>query len=130
MSFEIMGVLVFIPPIPLPTKGDPHKNAPSESRSATNLLSVWATTIFVPAIVAIIGEPYCDPSPAHCHFSSPVAKFNAAITPLVAPPSCAMQRPSSIRGELEVKNGGHAFGTDSFRQITFRNTTVSRAIHK
>src|SRR5438105_13590424 len=45
----------------------------------------------------------CRGSPAHCHFSSPEAKFNATITPLVAPPSCAMQRPSSTRGNWRYK---------------------------
>ena len=58
------------------------------------------------------------PSPFQDHFSSPVARSIAAIEPADSPPSCMIQRPSTMTGEQEVKKRGELFALPSFRQRT------------
>jgi len=82
------------------------------------LFSVSVTTCFTPSAVIRTGDAYSGASPSHRHFGVPEAKSNAIIAPFPCPPRCAMAMPSTMRGDIEVKNRGTVLGNSSLRHRT------------
>src|SRR5690606_31645401 len=75
-------------------------------------------TCLVPSTVKRTGEAYSGLSSAHCHSWSPVTRLKAMIAPLPCPPRCAMAIPSTMIGDMAVKNLGTTLANGPLRQTT------------
>src|ERR1017187_2347725 len=98
---SIMGV-VLLPWVA--SKGTCHNSLPSARPRPTTNLAVSVTNCFVEPTIMITGDEEAGPSPVHLHFGDPFTKSKAKRAPLVLPPRCTKQVPSSRSGDMDASD--------------------------